>query len=74
MRESRRRKKIGIMKSEVKAYIDTLDMPFSVQDIAKEFGISWHSARAILLEMALEGELKAMKTTKGYIFFRRNNK
>ena len=63
-----KKKQVERTKNEVREYIKTLDMPFTVQDIAREFNISWHSARAILLELALEGEIKAMKTTKSYVF------
>ena len=55
-------------KREVKEYIKTLNMPFTVQDIAKRFNISWNTAKALLLELALEEEIKAVKTTKSYIF------
>ena len=56
------------MKREIKEYIKTLEMPFSVQDIAKRFNIAWNTAKALLLELALEGEIKATKTTKSYVF------
>ncbi len=55
-------------KREIKEYIKTLNMPFTVQDIAKRFNIAWNTAKALLLELALEGEIKAMKTTKSYVF------
>lgn len=56
------------IKEAIREHIKTLRKPFSVQDIAKEFDISWNTARAILLELALEGEVGVMKTTKSYVF------
>ena len=65
---NKRIEKFEKTKSEVKEYIKTLDMPFSIQDIAKRFNIAWNTAKALLLELALEGEIKATKTTKSYVF------
>ena len=70
---NKRMEKFEKTKSEVKEYIKTLDMPFSIQDIAKKFDISWNTAKAILLELALEGEVKATKTTKSYVFTVKEN-
>ncbi len=59
------------LKNEIREYIRTLRTPFSVRDIERKFQISWVTARDILLELALEGEIEALKTTKSYVFLRR---
>ena len=59
------------LKNEIREYIRTLGIPFSVRDIEKKFQISWVTARDILLELALEGEIEVIKTTKSYVFLRR---
>jgi predicted ArsR family transcriptional regulator len=43
-------------------------MPVSVDFVAKNLGLSWSTARAILMQLCLEGRLKATKTTKSWIF------
>ena len=63
-----KRKEIEKLRKDIKEYIRTLSKPFSVNDIAKKFDISWNTAKSILLELALEGEVNLMKTTKSYIF------
>lgn len=55
-------------KEAVREYVRTLNKPFCVQDVRKKFNISWNAARAILLELALEGEIEVLKTTKSYVF------
>ena len=55
-------------REKIKEFIQRQKQPFSVNDVAKEFEISWTTARAILLELALEGEVEAVKTTKSYVF------
>jgi hypothetical protein len=42
--------------------------PVSVEYIAKLLGLSWVTAKAILFDLSLTGELGAIKTTKSWIF------
>ena len=56
------------LRKKIREFLKQQKQPFSVNDVAKEFNISWTTARAILLELALEGEVKVMKTTKSYVF------
>lgn len=44
------------------------NMPASVDYVANHLKISWGTARAILLDLALEGKIRAEKTTKSLIF------
>ena len=68
MVERREAEKVEKLKKEIREYIKTLREPFSVNDIAKRFEISWNTARTILLELALEGKVELLKTTKSYVF------
>lgn len=43
-------------------------IPVSIDYVAQHLRISWGTARAILLDMTVEGKLKSQKTTKGLIF------
>jgi len=63
-----REKDVKELREKVKEFVKQQKQPFSVNDVAKEFNISWTTARAILLELALEGEVEVMKTTKSYVF------
>ncbi len=63
-----REKDVKDLREEIIRFIKQQKEPFSVNDVAKEFNISWTTSRAILLELALEGEVKVMKTTKSYVF------
>jgi len=44
--------------------------PVSIDYVAYHLGISWHVARSLLFELAAQGKLRMMDTTKGYIFYR----
>jgi len=59
------------LRKKVRVFIKQQETPFSINNVAKEFGISWTTARAILLELALEGEVETIKTTKSYVFIPR---
>jgi len=44
-------------------------IPCSVDYIAEHFALSWGTARAILLNLVIQGKLKQQKTTSGLIFW-----
>lgn len=44
-------------------------IPCSVDHVAEHFALSWGTARAILLNLAIQGRLKQQKTTSGLIFW-----
>ena len=50
--------------------LDDAGIPASVDYIANVLGMNWASTRAILFQLSLEGKLKAVKTTKSWIFYR----
>lgn len=43
-------------------------MPVSVEFVAYNLGLGWGTARAILLNLAIQGRVKMEKTTKSLIF------
>ncbi len=56
------------LKEEIEKEVEELNEPFTAQEIVKELGIAWNTAKETLLELSLEGKIKAIKTTNGYIF------
>ena len=44
------------------------DMPVSVEFVAQSLSMGWGTARAILLNLAVQGRIKVEKTTKSLIF------
>jgi len=67
------KKEMEKLKENIREYIRELREPFSANNIAKKFNISWNTARTILLELALEGEVEVLKTTKSYVFIPRRD-
>lgn len=45
------------------------DMPVSVEFVAQNLSIGWGTARAILLNLAIQGRVAMEKTTKSLIFW-----
>jgi predicted transcriptional regulator len=50
--------------------IEKTGKPVSIEYVAYNLGISWHVARALLLELVARGKLKMLDTTKSYIFMK----
>ena len=44
------------------------DFPVSIRFVAKHLGVSWVTARGLLFSAALKGKVKAVKTSKSWIF------
>lgn len=40
-----------------------------IGQVANQLGVAWATARAILLEMVLAGQIAGAKTSRGWIFF-----
>lgn len=52
--------------------VSSLDIPTGVNEIRERAeGKNWESAKSILLELAMDGEIKAIKTSHGYLFMKR---
>jgi predicted transcriptional regulator len=48
--------------------VEKAGKPVSIDYVAYHLGVSWHTARALLLELTTQGKLKAIDTTKSYVF------
>jgi predicted transcriptional regulator len=48
--------------------VEKSDKPVSIDYVAYHLGVSWHVARALLLELAAQGRVKMIDTTKSYVF------
>lgn len=56
------------VEEQVLQVLREVQIPVSIDYVAQRLGISWGTARAILLNMTIEGKLKSQKTTKSLIF------
>jgi predicted transcriptional regulator len=50
--------------------VEKAGKPVSIDYVAYHLGVSWHTARALLLELSAQGKLKAIDTTMSYVFVR----
>jgi len=64
------RKLVGDPKVDLRvlAAMRKVGKPVSIDYIAHETGLSWHTARAVLFKLAAEGRIKVLETTKSWIF------
>jgi len=56
------------VENEVIELLKKTPMPVSIDYVAYHLSISWPTARGLLLNMALNKKVEAIKTTRGYIF------
>jgi predicted transcriptional regulator len=54
--------------AKVLEIVEKAGKPVSIDYVAYHLGVSWHTARALLLELTAQGKLKAIDTTKSYVF------
>ena len=50
--------------------VEKTGKPVSIDYVAYHLGVSWHVARALLLELVARGKLKMIDTTRGILFTR----
>ena len=64
---------VGSPEVEAKALelIREAGMPVSIDYVARSLGVSWQTARTILLYLVIKGKLKMIDTTKGPVFILR---
>jgi Mn-dependent DtxR family transcriptional regulator len=43
-------------------------IPVDVEFVARQLGVGWGTARAILMDLALQGKVHMEKTTKSWVF------
>ena len=56
-----------------KAALELLEkenIPLSVGYVSTSLGITWHTARSLLLRMSLDGKIKALETSRGILFLK----
>jgi len=53
---------------EVIELLRTAKMPVSIDYVSHHIGVGWDTARATLMNLALQGKIKSQKTTKSLIF------
>jgi predicted ArsR family transcriptional regulator len=56
------------VEARVLAVVEKAEIPVSVEYVAHNAGLSWHTARAVLFKLAAEGKVEAMNTTKSWVF------
>jgi len=56
------------MQNDVIDLLKETNMPVSVEFVAQKLSIGWGTARAILLNLAVQGKLRMQKTTKSLVF------
>jgi DNA-binding transcriptional ArsR family regulator len=57
------------LKIEALKILKESEVPLCVGDVAKRLGVTWSTARAILLTLEAEGLVKSLKTSKSKIYF-----
>ena len=56
------------VEAQVLKVVREAGVPVSIDYVAHHLGVSWHTARSILLRLAVKGKLKMIDTTKGPVF------
>ena len=69
MKEKMREKRLRLMNRALEI-VEQAGKPVSMDYVAHNLGVSWHVARALLLELAIKGRLKVIETTRGYVFMK----
>ena len=56
------------IQNNVMSLLQETKMPVSIEFVAQKLSIGWGTARAILLNLAIQGKIRMQKTTKSLIF------
>lgn len=60
-------------KQRVFDVVNGLDIPTGVNRIREDSDLNnWESAKSILLELAMDGKIRAIRTSHGYLFMRKD--
>ena len=57
------------LEKEIIELLKETKIPSSIDYVAQHFNLAWGTARAILLNLAVCGKVRAQKTTKSLIFW-----
>jgi len=63
----------GALESKAVELLERKKMPLSVGYVAFHLKITWQTARGLLLKMSLGGKIRALETSKGYMFVAKEN-
>jgi len=56
-------------RSRILEIVQQAELPLSVNDVrTKAKIVNWESTKALLLELALEGKIKGLRTSRGWVF------
>ncbi|MCD6241262.1 hypothetical protein J7K27_07080 [Candidatus Bathyarchaeota archaeon] len=59
------------LKPDALKFIEDHSTPICITDLAKHLGVSWSTARQILMELLLEGEVDCQRTTTSSFFWKK---
>ena len=62
------------LEEQIISLLKETEIPCSIDFVAHNVGIAWGTARAILLNLAVNGKIQTQKTTKSLIFWLDNNR
>ena len=57
------------LEEQIISLLKETEIPCSIDFVAHNMGIAWGTARAILLNLVIEGRVQSQKTTKSLIFW-----
>lgn len=56
------------LETQAQKLVSEADIPVTVDFVARKLSIAWDTARALLLGLACQGRIQAVKTMKSWIF------
>lgn len=57
------------LENQIVELLKETPIPASIDYVAQHFNLAWGTARAILLNLVIEGRIQSQKTTKSLIFW-----
>jgi len=57
------------LEKQIIELIKKTEIPCSIDFVAQHFNLAWGTARAILLNLVINGKIQTQKTTKSLIFW-----
>jgi predicted ArsR family transcriptional regulator len=57
------------LKPKALEVLKSAEVPMGVGDVARLLGVSWTTARAILMALEIEGKVRSLKTSKSKVYF-----
>lgn len=62
--------KVGTKEFETQALklVQENDLPVTADYVARQLSVAWDTARALLLGLACQGKIEAIKTMKSWVF------